>query len=400
MALGEFFFEVTMAIYLDKKTKKWKAEVWFKRKRIKTKSFPNKALAEKFERETLLNLEKQILTGSQAKDYSYNELFEFWHINASTRKGERSLVKDSQMNKNYVKPIIGELKISEMNVTYFEKIVSKILNKDLTKATANLVIQQFKAVFNYAFNNDLISRNPAKNFKQLRLDKKEMDYLSQDELDQLLSYTNQKYVGEERWKHVLYLTLFLTGGRLGEVLGLEWNRINFNRDTIIFSQMWDGVFNRIVNTTKGRKDRTVPLNSLLKKELGSIKNSSKGTFIFSDVSDRPIDPSNFRSRIWAIDLELAGIRPIRIHDARHTYASLFVMNGGKLYDLKTVLGHSDMKTTERYAHLSNEHLAGVKDIIKPRIENNADVIDAFKTKTLDHSRSNHVPIGNTNVANF
>mgnify|MGYP002360091740 CR=1 FL=1 len=38
------------------------------------------------------------------------------------------------------------------------------------------------------------------------------------------------------------------------------------------------------------------------------------------------------------------------------------MNGGKLYDLKTVLGHSDMKTTEQYAHLSNEHLAGVKDI--------------------------------------
>lgn len=389
-----------MAIYQDKKTKKWKAEVWFNRKRIYTKSFSLKALAEKFEKEKLSELEKQLLKGSFAKDYSYNELYDFWFTNSSARKGERSLIKDSQMHKNYVQPIIGELKVSEINVTHFEKIVLLVLKKDLTKATANLVIQQFKAVFNYAFNNDLITRNPSRNFKQLRLEKKEMDYLSQDELDQLLSYTNQKYTGNERWKHVLYLTLFLTGGRLGEVLGLEWHRINFDRDSIIFSQMWDGVFNKIILTTKGRKDRVVPLNSLLKKELGAIKNNSKGSFIFSDVGDRPIDPSNFRCRNWEKDLKDSGIRPIRIHDARHTYASLFVMNGGKLYDLKTVLGHSDMKTTERYAHLSNEHLAGVKDIIKPKIENSAEVIDVFNSMTQDRSRSIHAPIENAKVSNF
>lgn len=389
-----------MAIYLDKNSKKWKAEVWFKRKRIATRSFPNKAFAEKFERETLLNLEKQILTGSQAKDYSYNELFQFWAINSSVRKGERSLIKDSQMHKNYIEPIIGSLKVSEMNVTYFEKIVSKVLKKNLTKATANLVIQQFKAVFNYAYNNDLISRNPAKNFKQLRLDKKEMDYFSQDELDQILSFTNQKYKGEERWKHVLYLTLFLTGGRLGEVLALEWNRINFNRDTIIYSQMWDGVFNKLIKTTKGRKDRVVPLNTLLKKELGSIRNNSKGSFIFSENGDRPIDPSNFRSRNWEKDLKLAGIRPMRIHDARHTYASLFVMNGGKLYDLKTVLGHADIKTTERYAHLSQEHLAGVKDIIQPKIDQYGDVIEVSKSMTQMSSRLIHASIPESHVSNF
>jgi integrase len=389
-----------MALYIDKKTKKWKAEVWFNRKRHITRSFPNKALAEKFTRETLLQLEKQNLSGTQAKDYTYNEIYEFWYTNASSRKGQRSLIKDIHMNKSYIEPILGNLKISEINVMCFEKIVSIILKKNLSKATANLVIQHFKAVFNYSYNNDLILRHPAKNFKQLRLDRKEMDYFSQDEMDQLLSYTNQKYVGEERWKHVLYLTFFLTGGRLGEVLGLEWNRINFDRDSIIFSQMWDGVFNKIIKTTKGRKDRVVPLNTLLKKELGSMRNKSKGSFLFSDVDDRPIDPSNFRSRNWEKDLKLAGIRTMRIHDARHTYASLFVMNGGSLYDLKTVLGHADIKTTERYAHLSNEHLAGVKDIIKPRIENNADVIETLSVATKNHSRSNHAPTENKLVSCF
>lgn len=389
-----------MAISIDKKTGKWKVNVWYRGNKIVTKSFSKKAFAEKFERDTLLYLEKQMSAGTHSKDYTYNEIFEFWYINATSRKRHRSLLKDSQMHKNYIQPTMGELRISEITVMHFEKIVSIVMKKELTKATANLVIQHFKAVFNYSYVNDLIARHPAKNFKQLRLDKKEMNYFSQDEMDQLLSYTNQKYIGEDRWKHVLYLTLFLTGGRLGEVLGLEWNRINFERDSIIFSQMWDGVDNIIVKTTKGRKDRIVPMNTLLKKELGAIRNYSKGNFIFSDVTDRPIDPSNFRSRNWERDLINARIRSMRIHDCRHTYASLFVMNGGKLYDLKTVLGHSDMKTTERYAHLSNEHLAGVKDIIKPRIENYAEVLSPNSNALKNSSPSIHPLMENESVAYF
>lgn len=382
-----------MALYLDKKTGKWKVEIWYNGKRYATKSFAKKAFADKYERETLTSIETKLLSGSQAKDYTFNEIYHFWYVNASSRKRETSLIKDVQMNKNYIEPIIGTLKISEINVMHFEKIVSSVLKKGLTKSTANLVVQHFKAVCNHSFNNDMIVRNPAKNFKQLKLEYKEMDYFSQDEMDQLLSFTNKKYIGEERWKHVLYLTLFLTGARLGEVLGLEWNRINFDRDTIIISQMWSGATKKLVKTTKGRKDRVVPLNSLLKKELGSIRNYSKGSFIFSDVEDRPIDPSNFRSRNWERDLKSAQIRPMRIHDARHTYASLFVMSSGKLYDLKTVLGHADMKTTERYAHLSNEHLAEIKDIIRPRIENYADVLETEAKKAKkSSSRSIHAPI--------
>jgi len=76
------------------------------------------------------------------------------------------------------------------------------------------------------------------------------------------------------------------------------------------------------------------------------------------------------------------------------------MSGGSLYDLKTVLGHSDIKTTERYAHLSNEHLAGVKNIIKPRIENYGDVIEVTKLMTQDRSRLIHASMENGQPANL
>ena len=363
-----------MAIYQNKLTGKWKVDVWHKRKRHSTKSFSKKALAEKYERDCLAQIESRNLTGSQAQDYSYDEIYGFWYINAKARKRESSLEKDVQLHRDFVSPVIGYLKISEISSIHFDSIVTKMLRKDLSKSSVNKVVQHFKAVFNYSFNNELIHRNPSRNFKQLKIEKKEMDFLEKDELDRILTYTNLRYVGEERWIHVFYLTLFLTGARLGEVLGLEWHKIYFDRNSILISDSWCSKQNKMLGTTKGKKDRTIPLPTILKRELAALKNNATGSFIFSNVTGRPIDANNFRSRTWATSFEACELRHIRIHDARHTYASLFMMNGGSLYDLKAVLGHTDIKTTERYAHLSSSHLQGVRDIIQPNIGMRAEII--------------------------
>lgn len=379
-----------MSVYQKKNSGKWIAEIWFNGKRHSSKSFKKKALAEKYERDQLSELEMIQLTGIKAKNYRYNEIFDFWYRNAVSRKRMTSLIKDLQMHREYISPIIGDLKINEITSVAFEEIVEKMLKQGLSKSSVNKVIQHFKAVFNHNYLNETIPRNPAKNFKTLRLDKKEMDYLSQEELENLLSLTSQKYQKEERWKHIFYLTLFTTGMRLGEALGLEWNRIQFDKNFIIISQIWSPVEGQLIFTTKGKKDRVIPLPSELKKELGAIKNWSKSSFIFSDMEGKPIDPSNFRTRHWLKDLTEAGVRKIRIHDARHTYASLFMMNGGSLYDLKEVLGHSTINTTERYAHLSNSHLLTIRDIIKPQIRHKAEILLVKDHSTETQSRKIHV----------
>ena len=76
---------------------------------------------------------------------------------------------------------------------------------------------------------------------------------------------------------------------------------------------------------------------------------------------------------------------IKEDDARHTYASLFMMNGGNLYDLKKILGHASVSTTEKYSHLSPNHLAGLKDVLKLNLTSGADVISL---QNLKHSPSN------------
>ena len=66
----------------------------------------------------------------------------------------------------------------------------------------------------------------------------------------------------------------------------------------------------------------------------------------------------------------AGVKPIRFHDLRHTFAALWVMSGQSIYELQKVLGHSSVTMTERYSHLSPEHLKGKTEFLDlaPRAE--------------------------------
>lgn len=124
-----------------------------------------------------------------------------------------------------------------------------------------------------------------------------MDYLSTEELENLPSYVSQKYFKkEDRWKYILFLTLFLTGARFGEVLGLTWKQIDFNTGWIKISQMWDGTNHKITGTTKTGRDRKIPLQDSFKIELSLLKRNSTQDFIFSNTGKKPIDPSHFRSR--------------------------------------------------------------------------------------------------------
>ena len=68
-------------------------------------------------------------------------------------------------------------------------------------------------------------------------------------------------------------------------------------------------------------------------------------------------------RDFARAIKKADVRPIRFHDIRHTFASLFMMKGGNIYDLQKILGHTTINMTQKYAHLSPSYLAGTTEIL-------------------------------------
>ncbi len=107
---------------------------------------------------------------------------------------------------------------------------------------------------------------------------------------------------------------------------------------------------------KGRGFRYVPLTPQLAAELKRYPVVLGEDRIFPPDEDA----TTVRQRVdksFATVLEMAGIENFRFHDLRHSFASWYMMNGGDLYELAKILGHSNIKMTERYAKLAKSHIA-------------------------------------------
>lgn len=157
---------------------------------------------------------------------------------------------------------------------------------------------------------------------------------------------------EPEW-YALFYTAINTGMRQGEVIGLKWAAIDFERGVIRVLN------NRVLGQdgpTKTRKARTIDMRPGLVKLLRGLQR--RGEYVFCDAAGSPVTPDMIK-RPFARALAAAGCPAVRFHDLRHSFASQLVCAGAPLYAVGKVLGHSTIKTTERYAHLAPSALREV-----------------------------------------
>jgi integrase len=136
-----------------------------------------------------------------------------------------------------------------------------------------------------------------------------------------------------------------TGMRKGEILGLEWERVDLASARIRLER------------TKSGEPRGVPVNRDVYEVLIALAPdpARRRGRVFPAGDDRR--GSQIRTAFEAA-LTRAGITGFRFHDLRHTAASHLVMRGASLKDVQEILGHADLRMTNRYAHLSPTHLRG------------------------------------------
>ncbi|MBY0553186.1 site-specific integrase, partial [bacterium] len=161
----------------------------------------------------------------------------------------------------------------------------------------------------------------------------------------------------------LLVFVFNSGLRVGEIAGLCWDCINFdNRQILVKRNMTRKKTLKEYNKTKSI--RYVPMNDQVYDVLRFLwtKQTSQ-KLVFAKPNGEPIDPDHYSNRQFKTALKLADIEPVNFHKTRHTYASQFMMNGGNIYDLQKILGHKDIKTTMKYAHLSPDHLLEASKIV-------------------------------------
>ena len=216
-----------------------------------------------------------------------------------------------------------------------------VQKKKLAPATANKVLIFISHAFNVAMQLEIkgIEVNPASKIKPYLLNNARERYLTKDEATRLIDAINQT----EQNIHLKYIIpmLILTGARRGEVLKAKHEDFNLNQ------LCWT------IPTSKSGKKRVLPITPQLLELYKSIPKDDT-PYLFASAKSKKPYVTIYVS--WNSARTRAGLKDLRMHDLRHSFASALVNNGRSLYEVQTLLGHSTSKMTQRYAHLSNESL--------------------------------------------
>ena len=146
--------------------------------------------------------------------------------------------------------------------------------------------------------------------------------------------------------------------RKGEIRGLKWDAVDLSARRLTVRRSFCQVTGSLKETTKSKRVRYVPINS----ELHAVLVELRGKGLAGDLV-LPKFKYKHCYRIIGRLSRWAGVSVIRFHDLRHTFASHFMMAGGNIYDLQRILGHSTIAMTERYSHMSPEHLTGKTELL-------------------------------------
>jgi integrase len=186
-------------------------------------------------------------------------------------------------------------------------------------------------------------------------------------------------VSKGHYFHSLFLVATNTGLRRGEIAGLCWDKVNFQTRLIEISRLRDrNGLGDLTKTFKGR--RFIPMNAVVRAHLLELQKVAQGDLVVVDEHGRAFDV-NHLFRDFGRFLRLAKIKEhFLFHDLRHTFASHFMMNGGNIYDLQKILGHTSQEMTQRYAHLAPEHLIQASNVVSfgAKIQNSANIAPSLK----------------------
>ncbi len=195
-----------------------------------------------------------------------------------------------------------------------------------------------------------LAENPLRKIPDRREARGRVRYLSNDERTALLEASK----AQSPDLYALVVCALCTGARSGELLGLTWRDVDFERNRAIL--------NRTKNDERRALSLAGPARTLLRAR-SKVRRIDTDLVFPHPTTRRPFDYANpFKAAVAS-----AGIKNFRFHDLRHTAASYLAMNGATTPEIAAVLGHKTLAMVKRYAHLSDQHVAGVVERMTDKV---------------------------------
>ena len=264
---------------------------------------------------------------------------------------KRSWDTDETMIRNHLVPALGDRAMGSLIPPDIARVVESMRSRDYAAGTINrvLVLLRYGYTLALRWHIDGVDSNPAKELKNLKEDNKIERYLTPEQTTRLLQAV--RHSQNPLLADIVAFLLF-TGARKREALDAKWQDVDWRQ------KLW-----RIPKTKSG-KVRHVPLSSGALRLLQDLQEKADPAFEYIFANPRTGLPFVSIFYSWDTARKAAGLPELRIHDLRHSFASFLVNAGRSLYEVQELLGHADIRTTSRYAHLSRERLREAVEVVQ------------------------------------
>jgi integrase len=287
------------------------------------------------------------------------ELYERYDRDYLPKLADRSAADRRSMFNKIILPRLGAKKVADITFNDCEK-----LHRDISKdrpVRANRVHEVMRRCFNLAMRWGWIERNPAEGIERNPELKREPSIT----IDQAAKLVEILDAHPERASADAIKLIMFTGCRRGEALSARWDQ--FNEALTIWTKP--------AATTKQRTLHRTPVSAAVTELLKARREATDGDFVFPGKDGNPLTDIK---RTWNTVRKNCELEGLRLHDLRHNFASIAVSQGLSLPLIGAMLGHTQVQTTKRYAHLYDDPLLAAAELVSS--QNYKNVIDIGRHK--------------------
>ena len=242
--------------------------------------------------------------------------------------------------ERHLKPAFGKLRLNAIGVREIDSFKSAQFQRGMSPKSVNNQLTVLRRCLSIAVEWGLLSHVPA--MKWLKAEEPEFDFLAFDEAARLLDAAKR----EPEW-YAMMLTALRTGLRIGELRALRWQDVDLVAGKLLVRK---AAAKQIVGSPKSRRSREVELGREVRDALKAHRHL-RGELVFCHETGRMLTEDECKHPLWRA-CRRAGLRILGWHALRHSFASHLVMRGAPLKAVQELLGHSDIRMTMRYSHLS------------------------------------------------
>lgn len=296
------------------------------------------------------------------KQFTVSTLCDLYLEQGVATKKASTLATDRGRIERHIKPLLGKKKVPDVTRADIKRFMQEVATGKTSadvrtgargraivtggKGTAARTVGLLGGIFSFAFDQGLVSESPVRGIKRYA-DKKGERFLSQQELISLGKALRDGLEGGLNPLAISILKLLIfTGARKGEIEALKWREVDF-----------EGGYLRLEDSKTGKK--VIPLNAGALDILSTISRMDGSEFVFSSS----FGEGHYQGtpKVWRTIRAMADLADVRLHDLRHSFASIAVSGGASLPIIGVLLGHKNATTTHRYAHLHDDPVRNVSE---------------------------------------